>query len=140
MAQSRTPHSEANGTMENFFVCVFMNANLHTCVCVCVHEREREREEDGGGVTGGRDGWPGTETVLTTSEYRATLQKGQLCSFSLSLSYTYNQTLFILLSLFLQCTCTHSQHCQDRKNASAMKVYASLLLLSKIFALRFLLP
>ena len=30
-----------------------------------------------GGLTGGRDGWPGTETVLTTSEYGATLQKGQ---------------------------------------------------------------
>lgn len=33
-----------------------------------------------GGLTGGRDGWPGTETVLTTSEYGATLQKGQLLS------------------------------------------------------------
>ncbi|KAL7831058.1 hypothetical protein SRHO_G00305600 [Serrasalmus rhombeus] len=31
----------------------------------------------GVGVTDDRDGWPGTKHVLTTSEYGATLQKGQ---------------------------------------------------------------
>lgn len=49
-------------------------------------------------MTGGRDGWPGTETVLTTSEYGATLQKGQLCSLSLPLSHLESYTLYPSLS------------------------------------------
>lgn len=48
-------------------------ACLWTCVCACVCVNGLV-----GGLTGGRDGWPGTETVLTTSEYGVTLQKGQL--------------------------------------------------------------
>lgn len=41
------------------------------------HPRLMGRMGFGVGVTDDRDGWPRTKHVLTTSEYGATLQKGQ---------------------------------------------------------------
>ena len=45
-----------------------------------------------GGLTGGRDGWPRTETLLTTSEYGATLQKGQHRAHTHTQTHTHTHT------------------------------------------------
>lgn len=45
MAQSRAPYPEANGTIENFCVCVIVCVCFHECkpvFSVCVFERKRE--------------------------------------------------------------------------------------------------
>ena len=79
--------SRANGTTEDctdVCVCVCKYVCMHKA-CLCESSTLLNREQRvlmgqrriGAGLTAGRDGWPGTETVLTTSEYGATLQKGQ---------------------------------------------------------------
>ena len=51
MAQSRTPHPGANGTMENFCVLSVCVMSVHECkpvycVCECVRERENRMVEE----------------------------------------------------------------------------------------------
>lgn len=61
-------------------------------------------------MTGGRDGWPETETVLTTSEYGALLQKGQLLSLTHTRTNTHKQTRSQSHTLYLFFFCRAHAH------------------------------